>query len=163
MQELLSYTSSTIVAKELIPLTSSEITKPLMLGLRHTLHASSSQMPLHEAQAAGCNAKIRGYGSKANGAINQAVTGTVEVRVPSNLNNKYGKDLGLVIFGDWILSKGRGEGKGEEGKEDVFDRKYAVGVGIRGNAMGIPLKYDIGVNKEKDLVTSFGIGGDFQV
>ncbi|GMH66298.1 hypothetical protein TrRE_jg2737 [Triparma retinervis] len=161
---VLAYTSSTIVAKELVPLSrgNDETKKPVVLGLRHSLHASSEKMPLHEAQAAGCNAKIRGYGSRSVGAVSQAATGTVEVRIPSNFNGKYGRDLGVVLFGDWVLSKGRG--KGEKGSsEDVFDRKYSVGVGIRGSAMGIPLKYDVGVNKEKDLVTSFGIGGDFQV
>ena len=76
------------------------------------------------------------------------------------MSNKYGSDLGLVIFGDWIIRKGL-EKEGESVKD--FESKFAVGAGVRARVMGLPLKYDVGINKEKDIVASFGISEDFQV
>ena len=81
----LPYTSGTVVAKEIMPLTATKneasgLANSIILALKHTLHASSPMMPLHEAQAAGCNTKIRGYGSRDNGAISKALAGAVELR-----------------------------------------------------------------------------------
>ncbi|GMI01049.1 hypothetical protein TrLO_g486 [Triparma laevis f. longispina] len=51
----------------------------------------------------------------------------------------------------------------EEKEAKLFEKKYCAGIGARVGIMGIPLKVDLGLNKEGEVVRSVALGGDFQI
>lgn len=159
--DVIPFTSGTVIAREIFPL--SNVERPITLALKHSVTTSSASLPVHEAKASGVRANIRGYSSSINGAVSNSIVGTTEVRLPIVLpTNRFGQDGTIVLFGDWhvVEAVGGSRGKPVFGK---FSRKSSVGIGLRKSIQGIPLKYDISFTEDGKLGTQFSLGGDFDV
>lgn len=111
-----------------------------------------------EMKRKGGECKIRGY--RGHREVSQAVSGTVEIRIPTNIQKKILKYSSVLVFVDGCLTR-PAKAPEEEGAA-LFEKKYCAGIGARVGIMGIPLKADLGLNKEGELVRSVALGGDFQ-
>lgn len=153
---LLPYTSVTATTKQIFPLMTmgGEGRRPVVLVLRHSITASTKNLPRHEATAQGTTSSIRG--SEPNGRVSSCLRGTTELRVPVSIPLKQlGQDGNIVFFSDWVLAA-------KDTASPLF-RKSSVGFGLRKTIQGIPLQVDLTYSKEVKLKTSFGLGRDFDV
>mmetsp|Transcript_5608 Transcript_5608/g.11690 ORF Transcript_5608/g.11690 Transcript_5608/m.11690 type:complete len:542 (+) Transcript_5608:921-2546(+) len=155
------FSSATVVAREIFPLTHSIPGRSSVdLALRHSLTVSTASLPRHEAKAIGNAAAVRGYADGCNGPLSAAITGTAEVRVPITLRaRKKTFDPTVVIFGDWMVGRPAKEG-------GIYDRnlkRHSVGAGLRNTLQGIPIKYDVSYSGDGKISASFGIGHDFDI
>ena len=160
---LLPYTSVTLTTTQLLPLLASSA--PLgadqrnlpSLALRHSLTASTRNLPRHEQNAMGFASMVRGGTS--NGRISTSLTGSTELRIPVQLDipvlKKVQEDSSLVLFGDWVSAR--------KNNGSPFFFKKSIGVGIRKVTQGIPLKVDFSYVGDGKIKSSFGLGRDFDV
>mmetsp|Transcript_1885 Transcript_1885/g.2710 ORF Transcript_1885/g.2710 Transcript_1885/m.2710 type:complete len:835 (+) Transcript_1885:244-2748(+) len=173
--ELLPYTSAKATTSQIIPLTSiannnndNEIHRSIVLALQHSIITSSQNLPLHEANAAGFAARVRGYPNSSNKPISASMLGTTELRIPITLPiaNAY-QDASLVIFGDWLLASSyRSNSAGAMNRyNDKGKRinKSSLGIGLRKSLKGIPVKYDVSITRDGKIGAFFGLGADFDV
>jgi hypothetical protein len=92
---LLPFTTVTATTKQILPIrlsssypsarrsattASARSPRPVVLALRHSVTASTSNLPRHEARALGIATSIRG--ATPNGPVTQAIRGTTELRIP---------------------------------------------------------------------------------
>ncbi|GMH88977.1 hypothetical protein TrST_g1670 [Triparma strigata] len=153
------YTSTTVINKDIIPLTSSTLKDPVVIASKTGMVVCGEGMPGWEMKRKGGECRIRGY--RGLGEVSQAVSGTLELRIPTNIQKKVLKNSSVLFFVDGCLTR---PGKAPEEKEaKLFEKKYCAGVGARVGIMGIPLKVDLGLNKEGEVVRSVALGGDFQI
>ncbi|VEU36085.1 unnamed protein product [Pseudo-nitzschia multistriata] len=154
---LLPYSSASATTKQILPITlSSSRDKnndkvPISLALQHTVSASTPNLPRHEAKAMGNSAQIRG--AVADDSATTVVKGTTEIRVPVAAP-KIGSGS-VVLFGDWFCA--------QKDMNSPFYSKSSIGVGLRKNIQGLPLKYDVCYSSEGKIKTMFGMGADFDV
>lgn len=153
----LPFTAATFVAKELLPVTRSE-RLPAQLACRQTIHAASRGYPRHEARAAAARNRIRGYpGAEAGEPPAATVAGTEELRVPLPfMDTGVAASVGVCSFADFSF------GRAAAGERKWGEARYAVGIGVRGTLAGaLPVSADLTINKEGDVRTSIGFGGDW--
>lgn len=149
-KQVLPFTSITATTRHTVPLAVlSKNTQPVILALQQAITISTSNIPRHEQKAHGVACAIRGYGAE-NERIANALVGTTELRFPLPRL----QDAKILLFGDWCASKAPGSSS--------FIRRASVGVGIRKNFQGVPLKYDISYSKDGKLKAFFGFGPDFE-
>jgi len=178
-KSLLPYSSTTATSRQIFPLLTNSRARAdsgrgVDLAIQHTLTAATQHLPLHEANAAGVAARVRGYPMSANGAVDSALTGTAEIRIPLTLRIPFLKkekqvnlrqDGNVVLFGDYLVAT-RKTGPGERGygyrKDDVFG-KSSVGIGVRKTIQGIPLKYDFSLTRDGKVGAFFGLGQDWDI
>mmetsp|Transcript_4872 Transcript_4872/g.10047 ORF Transcript_4872/g.10047 Transcript_4872/m.10047 type:complete len:837 (-) Transcript_4872:62-2572(-) len=86
-------------------------------------------------------------------AIANAVSGTVELRVPTQRGT-------IVIFGDCAMSHAQGD-VSQEGIVDGPYRHSSFGIGYRKIIKGIPIKVDACFTEHGTKGMFFGIGNDF--
>jgi len=151
---LLPYSSASATTKQILPITisSRENDKmPITLALQHTVSASTSNIPRHEAKAMANSAQIRG--AAPDDSTTTVVKGTTEIRLPVAVP-RVGNGS-VVLFGDWFCV--------QKNTNSPFYSKSSIGVGIRKSFQGLPLKYDICYSSEGKIKKMFGIGADFDV
>lgn len=153
----LPYTTVTATTKQIFPLiymqSADSTRRPVDLALRHSVTASTSDIPRHEAKAQGLAANIRG--SPSNGMVTSSLRGTTELRIPVNVPiiKNMRQDGNIVVFGDWLVGA----------EESSLFRKSSLGLGLRKSIQGLPIQFDVTYSKELKLKTSFGLGRDFDV
>jgi len=151
---VLPYSSASATTKQILPISFSsrdDDKMPITLALQHTVSISTPNLPRHELKAMGNSAQIRG--ASANGIASSAVKGTTEIRLPIAVP-RLGSGA-VVLFGDWFCV--------QEDLKSPFYSKSSIGIGLRKNVQGLPLKYDISYSKEGKIKTMFGMGPDFDV
>ena len=153
---LLPFASLTATTRQTFPLSTTEA-GPLVLALQHSATVSSRHLPRHEANANGVACKIRGYhggGRSSNKAerVSSSLVGTTELRIPVRLPRV--DDTSVVLFGDWCLSS--------VGVNQKFKKRSSVGISLRKQFQGLPIKYDISYNQDHKIGAFFGLGPDFQ-
>lgn len=163
-RQLLPYSSASATSRQILPLSlgvEDDQHRPVQLAFQHSLMTSTSNLPRHEANAAGIAARVRGYPLFSNGPIGKFVVGTAELRIPVKLPfERVTQDANVVLFGDWMY----GEKKSMiENKASSFVRKSSIGIGVRKSVQGLPLKYDICLTEDKKLGGFFSLGLDFDV
>jgi len=98
----------------------------------------------------GNSAQIRG--AAPDDMASSAVKGTTEIRLPVAAP-RVGSGT-VVLFGDWFCV--------QKDTNSPFYSKSSIGVGLRKNVQGLPLKYDVSYSEGK-IKTMFGMGADFDV
>lgn len=192
LRSMRPYTAGTVLARQVFPFVSNNQDDPVAeLALRHAVTTSTHHLPRHEANAAGIAARVRGYTNDSNGAISTAVGGTTEVRFPLEVR-RLGKAK-VVFFADWLLAQPQPNnnsinygGAADDFDSDVsegdvggvvrggaalsslgeslsFFRKGSIGVGLRKNVQGIPVKCDFSLTKDGKVGSFVSIGKDFDV
>jgi len=158
---LLPYTSVTLSTTQVLPLLpeSDDFPRQPSIALRHSLSASTRNLPRHEQNAIGYSSMIRG--GSPNGRISTAITGVAELRVPlegdigiPGLKNVLDRSS-LVLFGDWVSAR--------KNNGSPFFSERSIGFGIRKLTQGIPLKVDFSYAGNGKIKSSFGLGRDFDV
>lgn len=156
MIQIKPYVSASATTRQLIPLIrSKDQPRPLMLAMRHTVTASTKEIPRHVAKFIGTSTNIRG--TVPNGCVYSAVSGTAEIRVPIPILSHFyngQQDLSAVLYGDWMLAT-------KDACSNNILRKSCVGVGLRKNVQGIPLQYDVTYSASGKVKAQFGLGADF--
>jgi hypothetical protein len=151
---LLPYSSASASTTQILPisLSSRDANKrPITLALQHTLSMSTPNLPRHEAKAMGFSAQIRGAGPDT--IASSAVKGTTEIRLPVGAP-VVGSGT-VVLFGDWFCV--------QKDMKSPFYSKSSIGLGLRKNIQGLPLKYDVCYSSEGKIKTMFSMGQDFDV
>eukprot|EP00536_Pseudo-nitzschia_multiseries_P003157 jgi/Psemu1/295119/fgenesh1_pm.47_\ len=149
---LLPYSSASATTKQVLPISSREKDKvPITLALQHTVSASTPNLPRHEAKAMANSAQIRG--ASADNSATTVVKGTTELRFPVAAP-RIGSGS-VVLFGDWFCV--------QKDMNSPFYSKSSIGLGLRKNVQGLPLKYDVCYSSEGKIKTMFGMGADFDV
>ena len=97
----------------------------------------------------GIAAQIRG--ASPDGYVSSSVKGTAELRLPLTVPRV--GDGGVVVFGDWFFV--------QQDHGSPFYSKSSVGIGVRKNVQGIPLKYDLCYSNDGKIKQMFGLGPDF--
>lgn len=156
----LPYSSASATTRQILPIAVSSSfgdndgnktpPPPITLALQHTLSLSTPNLPRHEARALGNSARIRGAKPDGGGACSVA-RGTTEIRVPVAAP-VVGTGT-VVLFGDWFCLR--------KDADTPFCAKSSIGIGIRKNVQGLPLKYDVSYSSEGKIKTMFGLGPDF--
>ena len=151
--EVLPYSSASATTTQILPLTSSGdgSKRPITLALKHTVSTSTPNLPRHEAKAMGNSAIIRG--AAPDGRASSVLKGTTELRLPVAAP-KLGSGS-VVLFGDWFCV--------QKDSKNPFYTKSSIGVGVRKNFQGIPLKYDVCYSSEGQVKQMFGMGADFDI
>jgi outer membrane protein assembly factor BamA len=151
--DLLPYSQISATARQVLPLASisGEMHKPLTLALQHIVSTSTSNLPRHERKAMGISTQIRG--AKPDGSATSSIKGTAELRVPFDLGKRFGGDGSVILFGDWFYV--------QKEHSSPFYAKSSIGVGLRKNVQGLPLKYDASYTSEGNVKQFFGLGLDF--
>jgi len=151
---LLPYSSASATTKQVLPINISSRDNgkvPITLALQHTITASTPNLPRHEAKAMANSAQIRG--ASADSSATTVVKGTTELRFPVAAP-RVGSGS-VVLFGDWFCA--------QKDMNSAFYSKSSIGVGLRKNLQGLPLKYDVSYSSEGKIKTMFGMGADFDV
>lgn len=151
---LLPYTSGSATTTQILPLSSfsrDSNKTPITLALKHTLSTSTPNLPRHEAKAMGHSAIIRG--AAPDDVASSVLKGTTELRLPVAAP-RLGSGS-VVLFGDWFCV--------QKDVKSPFYTKSSIGVGLRKNFQGIPLKYDVCYSGEGKIKTMFGMGADFDI
>ncbi|CAJ1965945.1 unnamed protein product [Cylindrotheca closterium] len=151
--EMLPYSQGSVTSRQILPLlsiTKGDSRKPISLALQHIVATATPNLPRHEAKAMGISAQIRGV--KPDGGATSTVKGTAELRIPFELP-KIGGDATMLFFGDWFYV--------QKDHSSPFYSKSSIGVGLRKNVQGLPLKYDVSYTSEGDIKQFFGLGMDF--
>ncbi|KAL3934132.1 MAG: hypothetical protein SGBAC_010083 [Bacillariaceae sp.] len=151
--EMLPYSQGSVTSRQILPLLSvsgNNSRQPISLALQHIVATATPNLPRHEAKAMGVSAQIRGV--KPDGGATSTVKGTAELRVPFRLP-KLGWDATMLCFGDWFYV--------QKDHTSPFYSKSSVGIGLRKNVQGLPLKYDVSYTSEGDVKQFFGLGLDF--
>lgn len=163
---VLPYTSGTVISRQVFPLLTETYASAnggrIKLALQQTIFSATSNLPRHEAIAAGNAARVRGH-SESNGSIDASITGSAEIRIPITIPFGRGtvqQDTSLVAFADWMGAKNKY--MSGFNKDSLF-RKSSYGMGIRKSVQGIPLKYDVTVTKDGKLGHFFGLGFDWDL
>ncbi len=167
---LFPFTSQVSTLRQLFPLFSETLfvnNDFVKLAIETNFMSSTRHLPRHEANAAGLRARVRGYSSSLNGPLKASLYGSAEVRIPVTIpvqKEKINQDGKLVLFGDWMFGLKKTDLNAEE-VDDIrsFDSKSSIGVGLRKTVQGIPLKYDISLNKEGKVGTFVGLGHDWSI
>ena len=149
---LLPYSSASATTTQILPISFSSRDsnkRPITLAMQHCVSASTPNLPRHEAKVIANSAQIRGVAP--DGIATSMVKGTTELRLPVAVP-KLGSGT-VVLFGDWFCV--------QEDTKSQFYSKSSIGVGLRKNIQGIPLKYDVSYSKEGKIKTMFGMGQDF--
>jgi len=149
---ILPYSSASATTTQVLPLSLSSRNNdksPIALAFQHTLSVSTPSLPRHEAKVMSNSAQIRG--AAPDDTTVSAVRGTTEIRLPVAAP-RLGSGT-VVLFGDWFCV--------QKDIKSPFYSKSSIGVGIRKNIQGIPLKYDICYSSEGKIKTMFGLGQDF--
>jgi outer membrane protein assembly factor BamA len=157
--EVLPYSSATATARQVIPLSllpsqseSPSSRQPITLALEHTVTTSTSNIPRHEAKAMGNSCHIRG--ASPDGPASSSLRGTTELRIPVAGPPQFGTGT-IVVFGDWFFV--------QQDKSSPFYAKSSIGVGIRKNIQGLPLKFDLCYSSEGKIKPHYSLGLDFDV
>jgi outer membrane protein assembly factor BamA len=166
----LPYSSGKCTIRQIFPLLNERAittSKQVCVAIEHTLMGATCHLPRHEANAAGFAARVRGYSSSKNGPIDASVTGSTELRFPVTIpfrKDKIVQDASIVLFGDYMLANRKKEGSsfGYFSKENMFGRA-SIGFGLRKSLQGIPLKYDVSLNKDGKLGGFVSLGGDWDI
>jgi hypothetical protein len=163
---VLPYTSGTVIIRQVFPLLADTYASSnggrIKLALQQTVFSATSNLPRHEAIAAGNAARVRGH-SGYNGSIDASITGSAEIRIPVTVpfgSGRVQQDASLVAFADWMGAKNKYIAGFN--KDSVF-QKSSYGLGIRKSVQGIPLKYDITVTKDGKMGHFFGLGFDWDL
>jgi hypothetical protein len=160
-RQFLPYSSALATSRQIIPLSygvEDDQHRPVQLAFQHSLMTSTTNLPRHEANAAGIAARVRGYPFFSNGPVGKYVVGTAELRVPVNLPfEQVVQDANIIFFGDWMYGERR------VNRADSFVRKASIGIGLRKTVQGLPLKYDICLTEDRKLGGFFSLGLDFDV
>jgi outer membrane protein assembly factor BamA len=159
-RSLLPFCSLQATTRQLFPLTGGgRKNRPVILALSHSATTSTRHLPRHEANAQGVACKIRGYhGGSTSERVANSVVGTTELRIPVSVA---GNEASVVLFGDWCLSQAPAS-PGASTRSTSFKRRSSVGVGLRKNFQGFPLKYDVSYTQDHKIGAFFGLGPDFQ-
>ena len=161
---LLPFASVTATTRQIFPL-SNLAAGPLVLALQHSATASTRHLPRHEANAHGVACKIRGYHQQKGGGgghserVSNSLVGTTELRIPLKLPQRLGNEASVVLFGDWSLASSSSTGAGVN---QMLKRRSSVGLSLRKNVQGLPIKYDISLTQDRKIGAFFGLGPDFQ-
>jgi len=163
--KLLPYSSQVATARQIFPILTETISFPsgdnIKLAIETTMASSTKNQPLHEANAMGLAATVRGYSSSSNGPLSGSLFGTAEVRIPVTIpiqRVRFNQDAKVVLFGDWMYGF-NAHGKNTGGTT----RKSSIGVGLRKSVQGIPLKYDVSLNSEGKIGGFLGLGNDWDI
>jgi hypothetical protein len=148
---LLPYSTVSATARQILPIASPSERKPVTLALQHTIATSTHNIPRHEARAMGISAEIRG--ATPDGRASSSVKGTTEIRIPIDVPRL--GDGSVVFFGDWFCV--------QKDRTSSFYGKSSIGIGLRKNFSGLPLKYDVCYSSEGKIKAMFGLGPDFDV
>lgn len=149
---LLPYSSASATTKQILPISFSsrdDNKTPITMALQHTLSISTPNLPRHELKAMGNSAQIRG--AAPDDIASSVLKGTTEIRLPVAAP-RLGSGT-MVLFGDWFCV--------QKDINSPFYSKSSIGVGVRKNIQGIPLKYDVCYSSEGKIKTMFGMGHDF--
>lgn len=103
------YVAGTIIARQIVPLTNNNQSNNVELAFRHALTTSSSNLPRHEANAAGVSTRVRGFQSDNNGPISSSLMGTTEIRIPFNIDKLRVGSGSMIFFADWLLAQPHSE------------------------------------------------------
>lgn len=141
----------------MIPYASASATTRQLLGervclaLKHTIFASTGNLPHHVGQKIGSATRIRGSPLRPL-PCERALKGTVELRIPLSLPDwiKDKDDAKFVVFADYMASKLEPSGW-----------NYCAGIGLRKSLQGIPLQCDLVYSSNGRLKPILGIGSDF--
>mmetsp|Transcript_35253 Transcript_35253/g.85320 ORF Transcript_35253/g.85320 Transcript_35253/m.85320 type:complete len:883 (+) Transcript_35253:487-3135(+) len=161
--EVLPYSSVTATARQILPLsllpsrsgslTPSSSLQPITLALEHTLSTSTSSLPRHEAKAMGNACHIRG--ASPDGPASSSLKGTTELRIPVVVGpRQFVGPTTFVVFGDWFFV--------QQDNHSKFYSKSSIGVGIRKNVQGLPLKFDLCYSSEGKIKPHYSLGLDFE-
>ena len=149
--KLLPYSSISATTRQVLPLTTPrEGRPPVTLALQHTAATSTFNLPRHEANAMSISAQIRG--ASPDGRSSSTVKGTTELRVPVSVPRL--GEAAVVLFGDWFYV--------QSDPRSPFYSKSSIGVGVRKNVQGLPLKFDVCYSSEGKIKQMFGLGSDFE-
>jgi len=165
---LLPYSRASATSRQIFPLFTDGFTttsKQVKLALQHTIMAATPHLPHHEANAAGFAARVRGYPGSSNGMIDSSIVGTAEVRIPVSVRIprvKLQQDASLVFFGDWMFANSKTSPANGFTKDGIFG-KSSIGIGLRKSVQGIPLKYDLSLNKDGKIGAFFSLGNDWDI
>ena len=152
--ELLPYSTISATTRQVLPIVSPADRRPIDLALQHTITTSTQNIPRHEARAMGISAEIRG--AIPDGSATASITGTAEIRVPVDVSPRLGGgDGSVVFFGDWFCV--------QKDSKTPFYGKSSIGIGLRKNFAGLPLKYDVCYSSGGKIKAMFGLGPDFDV
>ena len=148
--DLLPFSLISATARQVLPLNAQNSggRRPA-LALQHTVTTSTSNLPRHDAKAMGISAQIRG--ARPDGCASSSLKGTAELRVPISMP-KMGSGS-MVFFGDWFFVQST--------HKEPFYSKSSIGIGLRKNVQGLPLKYDLCYSSEGKVKAMFGLGVDF--
>ena len=150
--DVLPYSQISATTRQILPLASNvpgtTNRQPLTLALQHVLSTSTPNIPRHERKAMGISTQIRG--AEPDGGVTTSVKGTAELRLPI-LEEKMGTSM--VFFGDWFYA--------QRDHKSPFYAKSSIGIGVRKNFQGLPLKYDACYSNERNFKQFFGLGIDF--
>lgn len=161
---VLPYTSATVLSRQVFPLLTDMYSTMngglIKLALQESIFSASSNLPHHEATAAGNSARVRGD-KKSNGSVDASITGTAEIRIPITVPlGKDPQDTNFVVFADWMGAKHK-YSSGYD-KQSMF-KKSSYGIGIRKSIQGIPLKYDVTFSKDGKVGHFLGLGFDWDL
>ena len=184
---LLPYASGTINSQQILRVNNGDMScPPTDLVMRHKVCVSSQNLPRHEAILLGLTSRIRGYRynysqeapttqqqqqrqtkeqnlmqsmkqfvkggdpgqSRPPIALSKSISGSLELRVPCE---RFSLGRGnIVLFGDWCFAQAQIEQK--------LSRHSSLGVGLRKNIQGLPLKMDACITEHGSKGLFFGIG-----
>ena len=136
------------------------------LALETNCMASTKHLPRHEANAAGLAARVRGYSPSKNGPLRTSLYGSAEIRIPVTIpfqKERFKQDGKVVLFGDWMVGSKNEFSVNSFHRPKNYDQKSSIGIGLRKSIQGIPLKYDISVNKDGKVGTFVGLGYDWSI
>lgn len=101
------YTTCTLLARQIFPVRERDDNtgNVINIAFRHSFTTSTQHLPLHEANAQGISARVRGYTNKSNGPLASAIAGTTELRLPFQ-PSRLGT-VKLVLFADYLFAQRR--------------------------------------------------------
>ena len=151
---VLPYSSGSATTTQILPISFSSRDSnktPITLAMKHTISTSTPNLPRHEAKALGNSAQIRG--AAPDDVASSVLKGTTELRLPVAIP-RLGSGS-VVLFGDWFCV--------QKDSKSPFYSKSSIGVGLRKNIQGLPLKYDFCYSSEGEFKPMFSMGGDFDI
>lgn len=166
------YSSQVSKMRQIFPIFSQSLSlrdgEEVKLALETTCMSSTRHLPRHEANAAGLAASVRGYSSSSNGPLSGSLYGSAEVRIPVTIpfqKDKLNQDGKVVLFGDWMVGIKKREGLSTISPMDESNivKRSSVGIGLRKSIQGIPLKYDVSLNKDGKLGAFVSLGQDWNI
>jgi hypothetical protein len=139
------FASLTLTTKQFLKLPQA----PFLIALKQVLYAGSNTIPTHENRNVNNMMRIRGGTPLSDTtATTKALSVTAELRLPlDTFSYKIANDASIVLFTD--------------GYTTLDYNDASIGIGGRLSVAGIPLKYDVTVDRDKEIKSHFSVAHDF--